>query len=285
MEFVKKPIPIHAVRWTGKNTPEVKAFVKEHGLQGGAEVAGFVKRRGPGVTKALWEGQIADDDWSEDITAAVYDFLHETWVGVKDGQWIMRGTEGELYPCEDDGTGEAPLNYAPRGIPFELPDLRDRVKEADPLADMLRQEASASMKAAERALPDGVKDTPHGLVKETPQERGDRHAKTLIEDVFENPKVTEVKELADFNPATSHLHTCGKNEGSDSPCTEGCIHWMYAGWEEDQRVMRAPWIDPFVRYVNEDVAILDFNKFPVPPRLQEMLGMVFVQEGENDGAQ
>jgi hypothetical protein len=32
------------------------------------------------------------------ITAEVYDELHETWVGVKDGDFILRGLEGEFYP-------------------------------------------------------------------------------------------------------------------------------------------------------------------------------------------
>lgn len=32
------------------------------------------------------------------ITAEVYDELHETWVGVKDGDYIIRGMQGEFYP-------------------------------------------------------------------------------------------------------------------------------------------------------------------------------------------
>ena len=36
------------------------------------------------------------------ITAEVYDYLHDTWVGVKDGDVILRGVQGELYP--HDGT-------------------------------------------------------------------------------------------------------------------------------------------------------------------------------------
>lgn len=43
--------------------------------------------------------------------AFVWDRLHSTWVRVYAGQWVLRGTAGEYYPCEDDGTGEAPMNY------------------------------------------------------------------------------------------------------------------------------------------------------------------------------
>lgn len=32
------------------------------------------------------------------ITAEVYDELHDTWVGVKDGDFIIRGIKGEFYP-------------------------------------------------------------------------------------------------------------------------------------------------------------------------------------------
>lgn len=35
------------------------------------------------------------------ITAEVYDTLHETWVGVKDGDYIIRGIEGEFYPHDE----------------------------------------------------------------------------------------------------------------------------------------------------------------------------------------
>lgn len=32
------------------------------------------------------------------ITAEVYDELHDTWVGVKDGDIIIQGLQGEFYP-------------------------------------------------------------------------------------------------------------------------------------------------------------------------------------------
>lgn len=32
------------------------------------------------------------------ITAEVYDELHDTWVGVKDGDYIIEGLQGEFYP-------------------------------------------------------------------------------------------------------------------------------------------------------------------------------------------
>lgn len=32
------------------------------------------------------------------ITAEVYDELHDTWVGVKNGDYIIQGIKGEFYP-------------------------------------------------------------------------------------------------------------------------------------------------------------------------------------------
>jgi hypothetical protein len=38
------------------------------------------------------------DALGSDVTAEVYDYLHDTWVGVKDGDYIMQGIQGEFYP-------------------------------------------------------------------------------------------------------------------------------------------------------------------------------------------
>lgn len=34
--------------------------------------------------------------------AEVYDVLHDTWVQVRIGDYIIRGTKGEYYPCDPD---------------------------------------------------------------------------------------------------------------------------------------------------------------------------------------
>lgn len=41
------------------------------------------------------------------ITAEVYDDLHETWVGVKDGDYIIKGLQGEFYPHDGPLMSEA----------------------------------------------------------------------------------------------------------------------------------------------------------------------------------
>lgn len=113
--FRKKPVVVQAHRWTGANTREVKAWVAEQLIDHGHDADGialFLPRRSTVMTETLWEN-VADETWGHDVTGAVYDRLHQTWVGVITGQWIICGTEGEFYPCADDGTGHAPLNYEP----------------------------------------------------------------------------------------------------------------------------------------------------------------------------
>lgn len=36
------------------------------------------------------------------VTAEVYDYLHDTWVGVKTNQSILEGTRGEFYPIDGE---------------------------------------------------------------------------------------------------------------------------------------------------------------------------------------
>lgn len=78
--FRKLPIVITAVRWTGDNADEVRAFASHK-------------------FDVVYPEDRTDDP---DITAEILDDLHSTWVGVKDGQWIIRGVKGEFYPCDDE---------------------------------------------------------------------------------------------------------------------------------------------------------------------------------------
>src|SRR5258708_3745395 len=77
----KRPVEVSAVQWTGGNIGDVFELT-------GCE---------------YFDSVDAVDLLAEpNITAHVFDKLHSTWVGVKDGQWIIRGVKGEFYPCDDD---------------------------------------------------------------------------------------------------------------------------------------------------------------------------------------
>jgi hypothetical protein len=78
--YRKLPVEVKTVRWTGDNLDELIAFT------GGDFLINL-----PG------EGGFAPD-----ITATVYDSLHDTWVGVKTGQHVVQGVKGETYPIDED---------------------------------------------------------------------------------------------------------------------------------------------------------------------------------------
>lgn len=81
--FRKKPGEIEAVQYDGENWIVISDWVGS--IPGGdGSTLGF---------RLLIEPQY-------DIDAQVWDKLHSTWVGVKIGDWIIKGVKGEFYPCD-----------------------------------------------------------------------------------------------------------------------------------------------------------------------------------------
>ena len=83
----KIPKTIRTVQWTGSNVEDIRVLTTED----------FFRKV----------------DLEFEITAQVYDRLHDTWVGVKTGDWIIEGVEGEFYPC-DNGVFEKTYEVRPR---------------------------------------------------------------------------------------------------------------------------------------------------------------------------
>ncbi len=77
--FRKRPVEVTAVEWSGNNFDEVTALT------------------GPTNFDTVEPEDRGDDP---EITAQVFDKLPSTWVGVKTGQWIIRGVVGEFYPID-----------------------------------------------------------------------------------------------------------------------------------------------------------------------------------------
>ena len=88
--YRKKPVVIEAWQWTGENYAEIREFTA-----GSFSLA-----------------NLADRAKDPDITAEVFDELHSTWVGVHDGDWIIKGIKNEFYPCRPDVFAET---YEPAG--------------------------------------------------------------------------------------------------------------------------------------------------------------------------
>ncbi len=103
MKFIKKPIPIEAVKCTYENRNEIESLLES------------------GVTE--WE-KVLDDDYN------VIGYNIHSWEGVdpvyfdpsknvnKDHPFgaeyfVIKGLKGECYPCIKDDDSDAPLGYEP----------------------------------------------------------------------------------------------------------------------------------------------------------------------------
>lgn len=47
-------------------------------------------------------GQFRLVGYPRDVKAQVYDYLHDTWINVKKGDWVFCGIQGEFYPYDGE---------------------------------------------------------------------------------------------------------------------------------------------------------------------------------------
>jgi len=81
----RRPSEVDTIQWTGDNETDVQEFT------------------GPGIFRAIPADQRTS---TPEITASVYDRLHDTWIGVYTGQHIVQGIQGEFYPIAEDVLAE-----------------------------------------------------------------------------------------------------------------------------------------------------------------------------------
>lgn len=81
-KFRTRIVEIEATRFTGDNWDEMFEWTENQ------------FRYGPATPRLTHEGL--------SLTAEVFDKLHNAWIGVAPGQWIVRGVKGEYYPCDDE---------------------------------------------------------------------------------------------------------------------------------------------------------------------------------------
>jgi len=92
--YRKRPVEVDTIEWTGSNINELIDFT-----------GGDFRLVNPD-----------DGDFAPDVTAKVYDRLHDTWVGVKTGQHVIHGVKGEFYPIDPEvlATTYEPASEAPQ---------------------------------------------------------------------------------------------------------------------------------------------------------------------------
>ena len=79
MKFRKKPVVIEAEQWKGGEHKWLDAFCGKNWTR----------------ADAVEYGQPTDDE-----QVVVFNTAEQAWLHVPVGHWIIRGTQGELYPCE-----------------------------------------------------------------------------------------------------------------------------------------------------------------------------------------
>lgn len=85
--FRTKIVEIEAVQFTGDNLTDMVMFT---GVQNFRNTSGpYVAEDGSTLDVLIYSGE-------------VFDKLHDTWIKVAPGQWIVRGAKGEFYPCDDE---------------------------------------------------------------------------------------------------------------------------------------------------------------------------------------
>lgn len=80
--FVKKPVVIQAIRWDGNNVRELSEFMGE--------------KLSNGTLKRKFE--IYGDTSNPDLVIFTLERDYHAAVG----DWIIRGVQGEFYPCKPD---------------------------------------------------------------------------------------------------------------------------------------------------------------------------------------
>lgn len=88
-EFRKKPVVVEAIRWTGENTSEVIDWILSS----------------EGGSARYHEAQEAFDDGTQGCPATPASIAIDTLEGTMSasvGDWIIRGVQGEHYPCKPD---------------------------------------------------------------------------------------------------------------------------------------------------------------------------------------
>lgn len=91
-KYRKKPVEIEAIQLTEYNWDEIKAFCETHRSPGDSyDIDTFC----PAGDNVLWADR--------GIKAELWNKLHSTWVGVKMNHWIIKGVQGEFYPCDPEG--------------------------------------------------------------------------------------------------------------------------------------------------------------------------------------
>jgi hypothetical protein len=79
MKYISKPVEIEAIQWNGNNYDEIRRFALEN-----ADI------------------DVDSPNLDKGDQLLVWDKLQEQWIKANHGDYIIKGTKGEFYPCAED---------------------------------------------------------------------------------------------------------------------------------------------------------------------------------------
>lgn len=110
--FQKKPVRIKAVQWDGSDerADELWEWTAKSNAVGNAWPTMFMVLGDYDAYDVFGDyddelevvGTAVKDRIEQGYSAVVRDVLHDTWVNVATGDWIIQGLQGEFYPCKPD---------------------------------------------------------------------------------------------------------------------------------------------------------------------------------------
>ncbi|MFF5984393.1 hypothetical protein ACFY78_36680 [Streptomyces olindensis] len=192
--YRKRPVEVDTVQWTGDNEAELVEFT------------GHRFEAIPAAARAE----------NPDVTAQVYDELHDTWVGVKTGQHIVRGVKGEFYPIAEDVLAETYERVEPGPAATEATDARTTTRVFAALHRAAEQDVTRVIDLYERWVKAGP--PPIG----TPMSRWWDKRLVELHDAILPPKTQlrtpdELRERAETDDITIHPAACTCTYGARCP--------------------------------------------------------------------
>lgn len=106
--FRKKPVEIEAMQWDGDpwgdRCGELVDWTDDmiESVTGRKMVRTLFMALDSDDARDMFEEADTLDRIQAGYTAVVWDDLHGTWVNVATGDWIIKGLQGEFYPCRPD---------------------------------------------------------------------------------------------------------------------------------------------------------------------------------------
>lgn len=106
--FQSKPVVIEAMQWdrTEERYDAIDSWTEhviERNESGGVHTSAcyfmLILKGWDDLARDVLGADEVESRREAGFDAVVYDTLHGTWVNVRENDWIIRGTQGEFYPC------------------------------------------------------------------------------------------------------------------------------------------------------------------------------------------